>query len=75
MLIHEIVQFTDQSERLCISFKMIKVLTHLFLQDLIYALSTKQQRRQVSPEPIPNHRLTKMSKRRVPNIMYQARAL
>ena len=75
ILIHKIVQLTDKSERLCISFKMVKIFSHLVIQHLLNTLSTKCHNWKVPLKPITDHCLTKMSKWRVPNIMNQTRTL
>ena len=72
------MKLCHETERLCISLKMIEVLFHLRTQyhigkDLGYRSSLKSDLTEIPFKPFPDRSLPKMSKRRISNIMDQAR--
>ena len=67
------MKLCHETERLCISLKMIQVFPHLFGKDLGYRSSLKSDLTEIPFKPFPDRSLPKMSKRRISNIMDQAR--
>ena len=75
MLIHQIVEFCHETERLGISFKMKKIQLHLISEHVLDSVSAKSHFGEIPREPLPDRDLPEMPKRRIPDIMYQPGAL
>ena len=74
-VIHQIMKLRYQAKRLCISLKMIQILPHLRGQDFIQRFTMIFQCMKMISEPLPDRIFTKMSKRRITNVMDQSRTL
>ena len=75
MLIDKIVQSCHKTKRLSISFKVKKILFHLRGKHLGNILLAKRKFRKISFKPFPDRNFSKMSERRISDVMDQARTL
>ena len=69
------MQLAYQAERLGISFEVIKIFCHAGFEHLRDGSPVKSQHLQIPLKPFPDGDFPEMSKRRIPDIMDQPRAL
>ena len=75
IFIHKIMKSCHKTKRLCISFKVKKILPHLFVQHPAHRFSEKRKPGQIFLKPLSDRILSEMSERRISDIMDQARTL